>query len=83
MGSSSGYLCAVFHHLIEGEGGHVVGVEQIPQLLAWSKENIINDGLGKALENGGIEMLLGDSAIGEYSHVTVPAEAKFFNRETP
>jgi protein-L-isoaspartate O-methyltransferase len=76
VGSGSGYLCAVFHHLIEENGGLVVGIESIPQLLAWSKENIINAGLGKALENGGIEMFLGDGTLGEYANAAVSAVVK-------
>lgn len=76
VGSSSGYLCAVFHHLIEGAGAHVVGIEHIPQLLEWSKENMINGGLGQALENGDIEMLPGDSTLGEHSHVPATPGAK-------
>jgi protein-L-isoaspartate(D-aspartate) O-methyltransferase len=83
VGSSSGYLCAVFHHLIEENGGIVVGIENIPEILAWSKENMINAGLGMALENGGIEMFVGDSNLGEYSHATVSPEARFSNCKIP
>jgi protein-L-isoaspartate O-methyltransferase len=65
LGSSSGYLCAAFYHLIEGNGGYVVGLEHIPEILEWSKENIFNGGLSRALESGDIEMLLGDVTLGE------------------
>jgi len=73
LGSSSGYLCAVFYHLIEGNGGYVVGLEHIPEILEWSKENIFNGGLNRALETGDIEMLLGDVALakGPYDAIHV------------
>lgn len=75
-GSSAGYLCAVFHHLIKGNGGHVVGIEHIPEIFEWSKENMINGGLGRALENGDIEMFLGDCTLGEHLHIPVTSGAK-------
>mmetsp|Transcript_70354 Transcript_70354/g.138330 ORF Transcript_70354/g.138330 Transcript_70354/m.138330 type:complete len:350 (+) Transcript_70354:85-1134(+) len=40
------------HHpaLVLAGGGHVVGVEHIPQLVAWSLENVAKDGKGMYLE---------------------------------
>jgi len=68
VGSGSGYTCAVFYHLVRGEGpagyGKVVGMEHIDELVAWSKENMIKDGLGKALEDGNINILSGDGRQG-------------------
>ncbi|KDQ58406.1 hypothetical protein JAAARDRAFT_34195 [Jaapia argillacea MUCL 33604] len=66
VGSGSGYLCAVFHHLTtsEDKNGKVVGIEHIPELVEWSKENVKKDGLGKALENGEIEFITGDGRLG-------------------
>jgi len=75
VGSSSGYLCAVFHYLIEENGGLVTGIENIPQLLAWSKENMINSGLGMALENGEIEMFPGDSTLAKAPYDAIHVRA--------
>ncbi|KDQ58401.1 hypothetical protein JAAARDRAFT_34191 [Jaapia argillacea MUCL 33604] len=68
VGSGSGYLTAVFHHLVSGEEGgpkgKVVGIEHIPQIVQWSRENIRRDGLGEALDNGEIEIIEGDGRLG-------------------
>ena len=70
VGSGSGYLTAIFHHLVSpGEGqptGKVVGVDHISELVDWSVENLKKDGLGPALESGQIEMVTGDGRKGKY-----------------
>lgn len=67
VGSGSGYLVAVFHHLVslEGKRGTVVGIEHIPELVQFSVENLKKDGLGKALEDKQIEMIVGDGRQGK------------------
>ena len=67
MGSGSGYLVAVFHHLVSSEGkpGIVVGIDHIPELVQFSVENLKKDGLGKALEDKQIEMIVGDGRQGK------------------
>ena len=69
VGSGSGYLTAIFHHLVSpGNGlpaGKVVGIDHIPELVDWSVENLKNDGLGSALESSQIEMVTGDGRKGE------------------
>jgi protein-L-isoaspartate(D-aspartate) O-methyltransferase len=67
VGSGSGYLVAVLHHLVssEGKAGKVVGIEHVPELVQFSVENLKKDGLGKALENNQIEMIVGDGRQGE------------------
>ncbi|KAG1763697.1 protein-L-isoaspartate O-methyltransferase [Suillus occidentalis] len=50
VGSGSGYLCAVLHHLVPG--GVVVGIDHIPELVDRSKGNLRQDGLGSALDKG-------------------------------
>ncbi|KAJ8580717.1 protein-L-isoaspartate O-methyltransferase [Rhizopogon salebrosus TDB-379] len=62
VGSGSGYLCAVLHHLVPG--GVVVGIDHIPELVDWSKGNLRQDGLGSALDNGEIIMVAGDGRQG-------------------
>jgi len=66
VGSGSGYLTAVFHHLVSSDGQHgkVTGIEHVPELVEWSEVNLKNDGLGHALENKEIEMIDGDGRLG-------------------
>jgi protein-L-isoaspartate(D-aspartate) O-methyltransferase len=67
VGSGSGYLVAVFHRLVSSEGklGIVVGIDHIPELVQFSVENLKKDGLGKALEDKQIEMIVGDGRQGK------------------
>lgn len=79
IGSGSGYLASVFHHLVkprESQGGEgkvseahsgsrVVGIEHIEPLVTQSRVNMENDGLGEAMQSGQIEMVVGDGRKGE------------------
>lgn len=70
VGSGSGYLCAVLHHLVFPSQpgvpqGKVVGIDHIPELVEWSKSNLINDGLGPALDEGRILVVTGDGRQGK------------------
>ena len=70
VGSGSGYLCAVLHHLVspthpEAPQGKIIGIDHIPELVEWSKRNLINDGLGHALDDGKIVMVAGDGRLGK------------------
>jgi protein-L-isoaspartate(D-aspartate) O-methyltransferase len=67
VGSGSGYLVAVLHHLVSSEGtaGKVVGIDHVPELVQFSVENLKKDGLGKALKHSWIEMVVGDGRQGE------------------
>ena len=78
VGSGSGYLLALFHHLVtdenagtahgpdsqDGRISRVVGIEHIPELVDFSKENLRNDGLGDALASGKIDAVAGDGRAG-------------------
>lgn len=66
VGSGSGYLSAVFHHLVTSEEitGKVIGIDHIPELVESSVQNLKNDGLGKALEEKQIEIIIGDGRQG-------------------
>ncbi len=70
VGSGSGYLAAVFYHLIQDPAdpksadGKVVGIEHIPELVEWSIENLRKDKLGPALDEGKIQMIAGDGRKG-------------------
>ncbi|KAF5313523.1 hypothetical protein D9611_008520 [Ephemerocybe angulata] len=61
VGSGSGYLVAVMHHLV-GDTGKVVGIE-LPKLVTvtCSEGNLRQDGLGRALDSGAIEMVAAGS----------------------
>jgi protein-L-isoaspartate(D-aspartate) O-methyltransferase len=63
VGSGSGYLTAVFHHLV-GPTGKVIGIDHIPELVDWSISNLKQDGLGEAVEAKQIEMVAGDGRKG-------------------
>jgi len=63
VGSGSGYLTAVLHHLV-GPTGKVVGIDHIPELIDWSISNLKQDGLGATVEKKQIEMIAGDGRKG-------------------
>ena len=72
VGSGSGYLCAVLHHLVSqsqpgASQGKVVGIDHIPELVDWSRGNLINSGLGSALDQGKVVMITGDGRLGKSS----------------
>ncbi|THH00859.1 hypothetical protein EW026_g1725 [Hermanssonia centrifuga] len=78
VGSGSGYLVAVLHHLVSESPdtpGKVVGIEHIPELVKFSVENLKKDGLGDALKDGIIEMLAGDGRKAPYDAIHVGAAA--------
>lgn len=72
VGSGSGYLCAVLHHLVSpsqpgAPQGKVVGIDHIPELVEWSKSNLISNGLGPASDEGRILVVTGDGRQGRLS----------------
>jgi len=90
VGSGSGYLTAIFHHLVSpGNGqpaGKVVGIDHIAELVDWSVENLKKDGLGSALENDQIKIVAGDgrrgyAAGGPYDCIHVGAAAPTIPQE--
>ncbi|KAI0806273.1 Pcmt1-prov protein [Irpex lacteus] len=67
VGSGSGYLSAVLHHLVEspsGAEGKVIGIEHIPELVDFAIGNLKKDGLSQALEESRIIMIAGDGRKG-------------------
>ena len=69
VGSGSGYLVAVLHHVISspsGVQGKVVGIDHIPELVKYSVDNLKKDGLGVALDDSSIIMVTGDGRQGTY-----------------
>jgi protein-L-isoaspartate(D-aspartate) O-methyltransferase len=75
VGSGSGYLVAVLHHLVS-PGGKVVGIDHIQELVDSSVDNLKMDGLDAALRSGEITMIVGDGRKGfsqsGASHLSIP-----------
>ncbi|KAK1231438.1 hypothetical protein PQX77_005447 [Marasmius sp. AFHP31] len=63
VGSGSGYLVAVLHHLVS-PSGKVVGIEHVEELVEWSRENMLKDGLKDELDSGKIQLIAGDGRKG-------------------
>lgn len=85
VGSGSGYLSAVLHHLV-GPTGKVVGIDHIPELVDWSISNLKQDGLGGAVDKKQIEMVVGDGrkgypSSGPYDAIHVGAAAPTLPQE--
>jgi len=63
VGSGSGYLLGVFHHLVQ-PNGVVVGIDHIKALTDQSKKNLRADSLGSHLDDGSINVVTGDGRQG-------------------
>ncbi len=71
VGSGSGYVCAAAAHLClnGGEGGLVVGIDHVQELVDWSKDNITKAPITRQwLEEGKIILCTGDGRLGVPSH---------------
>jgi len=75
IGSGSGYLCAVLHHLVTSYAedqpdkvdvpGKVIGIDHIPELVDWSLENLKQDPrIRRAVEDSQVEIHVGDGRLG-------------------
>ena len=72
VGSGSGYFAAcVAEMMARAKGataavgvGRSVGIEHIPELVEWSKGNARRDGRGAALDDGTLELRVGDGFQG-------------------
>jgi protein-L-isoaspartate(D-aspartate) O-methyltransferase len=69
IGSGSGYLSACLAQFV-GKTGKVIGIDVIPELIEWSKENV-KKSHKDLLDEGRVELKLGDGWKGE------PASAPF------
>ncbi|KAK9734015.1 hypothetical protein RND81_04G108600 [Saponaria officinalis] len=63
VGSGTGYLTACFA-LMVGAQGRVVGIEHIPELAAWSIENIKKSAAAPFLESSSLSIHVGDGRQG-------------------
>ncbi|KAE8746793.1 hypothetical protein FOCC_FOCC006541 [Frankliniella occidentalis] len=62
VGSGSGYL-TVCMALMVGESGHVVGIDHIPELVEFSRQNVLSD-KPDLLESGRLQLIAGDGRQG-------------------
>lgn len=62
-----------------GPSGKVVGIDHISELVEWSVENLKKDGLGQALDDKQIEMIVGD---GRQGRSCTFSETTAYNRES-
>lgn len=93
IGSGSGYTMAIFWHLVRESNNHenqtpgqVTGIDHIPELVDLARNNLKDDGLGDALQNGWIDVIIGDgrngySPRGPYNAIHVGAAAKSIPEE--
>ncbi|XP_055828463.1 protein-L-isoaspartate O-methyltransferase 1-like [Solanum dulcamara] len=72
VGSGTGYLTACFA-LMVGPQGRVVGVEHIPELVAWSIKNVEKSAAGPLLKEGSLSLHVGDGRKGWPEHAPYDA----------
>lgn len=63
VGSGSGYLTLAFSLMMKKPGAVAYGIEHIPELVKFSKENI-NKNFGDFLKNGKVVIVEGDGRFG-------------------
>ena len=66
IGSGSGYLLAAFYEMCKdpvSKQAHIVGVEHIDGLAAWSVENLTKS-YKTQLDDGSIKVICGDGRLG-------------------
>ncbi|KAH0686931.1 hypothetical protein KY284_017484 [Solanum tuberosum] len=72
VGSGTGYLTACFA-LMVGPQGRVVGVEHIPELVAWSIKNVEKSAAAPLLKEGSLSLHVGDGRKGWREHAPYDA----------
>lgn len=74
VGCGSGWTTALLGHLV-GPEGHVVGVEIVPELVAWGRQNLASYAMPWTRIEQAAEGVLGAPDLGPYDRVLVSAEA--------
>jgi protein-L-isoaspartate(D-aspartate) O-methyltransferase len=74
VGSGSGWTTALLGHLV-GPQGRVLGVELVPELVAWSRENLTAYALEWVSVSQAEEGVLGLPAEAPFDRILVSAEA--------
>lgn len=72
VGSGTGYLTACFA-LMVGPQGRAVGVEHIPELVAWSIKNVEKSAAAPLLKEGSLSLHVGDGRKGWPEHAPYDA----------
>nr|XP_009795961.1 PREDICTED: protein-L-isoaspartate O-methyltransferase 1-like [Nicotiana sylvestris]XP_016467881.1 PREDICTED: protein-L-isoaspartate O-methyltransferase 1-like [Nicotiana tabacum] len=72
VGSGTGYLTACFA-LMVGPQGRAVGVEHIPELVAWSTKNVERSAAAPLLKEGSLSLHVGDGRKGWPEHAPYDA----------
>lgn len=75
VGSGSGWTTALLGHLV-GPQGHVYGVELVPELVAWSRENLQGYAMGWTGIHQATPGQLGLQEQAPFDRILVSAEAK-------
>ena len=63
IGSGSGYLTAAMAALV-GATGRAIGIDHIPDLVEWSRQNVRRDGKAALLDSGQLQLEVGDGFAG-------------------
>ena len=63
VGSGSGLLTTVMAEMV-GETGRVVGIDHVPELVQWSKDNVRRAGKQELLDSGRLQLLVRDGFAG-------------------
>ncbi|CAD6587184.1 MAG: hypothetical protein TREMPRED_004679 [Tremellales sp. Tagirdzhanova-0007] len=66
VGSGSGYLTAVLHHL--APHATVIGIDHLQGLVEMAKENLGKDGVKLGSTEGRVEIICGDGRLGSPQH---------------
>lgn len=74
VGSGSGWTTALLGHLV-GPEGQVAGVELVPELVQWSRENLRGYAMAWTSIHQAAEGVLGLPAQGPFDRILVSAEA--------
>lgn len=84
VGSGSGYLTTCFAIMVgSNNGGRVIGIEHIAQLVDISKSNVNESGQGALMQDGTLRFVVGDGRLGyadgapyDAIHVGAAADSK-------
>jgi len=80
VGSGSGWTTALLAELT-GPGGSVIGVELVPELVAWGTENLARTACHWASIRQATKGVLGVPASAPYDRILVSAEARALPQE--
>uniref|UniRef100_A0A7S4B5V0 protein-L-isoaspartate(D-aspartate) O-methyltransferase n=2 Tax=Chrysotila carterae TaxID=13221 RepID=A0A7S4B5V0_CHRCT len=59
VGSGSGYLTVAMAQMV-GDAGQAIGIDHVPELVEWSRENVRRDGKEEMLASGQLQLFTAD-----------------------